>query len=78
MHRPEEFESGSGVWTEQSTIADMNNPADPIVADADNGTLDPAWMDCLGMKELVQFLAIAADGVRILRRDLHGCLSEWR
>ena len=61
MHRPDKFESGPGPWVGTDTIADMNNPADPIVADAGNGTLDPAWMDCQRMKELVQFLAIAAD-----------------
>jgi hypothetical protein len=60
MNRPEEFHSGPG-WEREDTIGDMNNPADPIVADAGNGTLDPAWMDCQRMKELVQFLAIAAD-----------------
>jgi hypothetical protein len=61
MNRPEKFESGPLPHTGEDTIGDLIDPSDPIVADAGNGTIDLQWTDCQVLKDLVEFLAIAAD-----------------
>jgi hypothetical protein len=59
MNRPEKFDAGP--WTEEDTIADLTDPADPIVADAGHGTVELTWTDCQALKDTVAFMAIAAD-----------------
>ena len=61
MSNPGNFSSGPLPWTGVDTVGDINNPADPIVADAANGTLDPQWMSCLELKQMIEVLAIVAD-----------------
>jgi hypothetical protein len=59
MQRPDAFSSGS--FDEEDTIGDLTDPANPIVAGAGHGTIDPLWLDCQALKKLVEFLAISAD-----------------
>jgi len=59
MVRADTFESGP--YVEQSTIGDLTNPADPIVADSGHGTIDPVWEDCEALKEIMLTLALNAD-----------------
>ena len=61
MQRPDKFTSGDPPFEGEDTIGDLSDPADPIVAAAGHGTLDPKWMDCQALKELVELLAVAAD-----------------
>jgi len=62
MNNPENFSSGPAPAFEgQNTIGDLTDPTDPIVGGAGHGTIDTQWLDCLELKEMVEFLATAAD-----------------
>jgi hypothetical protein len=59
MNRPETFTSGP--YTGSDTVGDLTDPTDPIVNDAGLGTIDPAWTDCQGLKDMVIELSLTAD-----------------
>jgi hypothetical protein len=62
MQGPENFSAGPAPPFEgENTVGDLENPADPIVAGAGHGTIDTQWLDCQVLRELVDFLALAAD-----------------
>jgi hypothetical protein len=61
MQRPDKFSSGPLPFEGESTVGNLIDPADPIVDGAGHGTIEPAWLECLALKEMVDFLAIAAD-----------------
>ena len=61
MNRPDLFESGPLPFAGDDTIGDLTNPLDPIVADANHGTIDPIWEECETLKEMMLNLALNAD-----------------
>ena len=61
INRPEKFSSGPLPFTGEDTVADLTTDADPIVAAAGHGLIDPAWRDCLEVKATAETLRAAAD-----------------
>jgi len=59
MQRPDLFTSGA--LTGQATVADLNNTGDPAMAQSSLPPLDPAWLDCAQLAQMVQNLIADAD-----------------
>jgi hypothetical protein len=59
MQRPENFNSGSLQGAD--TVADLTNPAEPALAQSGLAPIDPVWLDCDYVKQLVLDLIDDAD-----------------
>lgn len=61
MNRPDDFSSGPLPYVGEDTVGDLTNASDPIVAASGHGTIDPFWLDCIALRELMLELALNAD-----------------
>jgi hypothetical protein len=59
MHRPSTFVSGS--LTGEDTVGDLTDPSDPAMAQSGLPPVDPAWVDCHSLKDMVLDLIAGAD-----------------
>jgi hypothetical protein len=50
----------SGDWTDEDTFSDLTDPADGAV-DTGQGVIDPAWLNCVELKSMVEMVRMVAD-----------------
>jgi hypothetical protein len=52
--RPDKYTSGG--YTGDETAVDLTDPDDPMIQDTELGTIDPVWMDCAFLQDLLKKL----------------------